>query len=245
MSGYAEPEATPSLTADQAAETIRILTEELAIDPVQLAENVGRNLGHLARIRFLAGDAVDRTVVVLAGAGGNGAGALACARRLQAWGAYVFVYPVREEGLAPVTGRLLEQVRLASGIVNAPGLIVMQSEPDLVIDGLVGSGLREAPTGPVAELVHWAADQEAPVLALDVPTGVDPTSGDVHHPAVRATATMAVGLPKAGTRATASRAHVGELYVADPGYAGDTYAWPALGLSVGPIFSRGDVVRLR
>ncbi|NIM09211.1 MAG: NAD(P)H-hydrate epimerase, partial [Planctomycetales bacterium] len=52
------------------------------IDLIQMMENAGRNLAHLARSRFLGGDPQGKRVAVLAGTGGNGGGALVCARRL-------------------------------------------------------------------------------------------------------------------------------------------------------------------
>ena len=57
-----------------------------------MMENAGRNLAHLARTRFLDGDPSGRRIVVLAGTGGNGGGALVAARRLHNYGAHVDVF---------------------------------------------------------------------------------------------------------------------------------------------------------
>ncbi|HUM67274.1 MAG TPA: NAD(P)H-hydrate epimerase, partial [Chloroflexota bacterium] len=69
----------PALTTRQMAEVDRGMIEDYHIDLIQMMENAGRNLAHLARERFLNGDPRGQKVVVLAGTGGNGGGALVCA----------------------------------------------------------------------------------------------------------------------------------------------------------------------
>src|SRR5262249_35191400 len=82
----------PYLTTRQMVEVDRAMIEDFAIELVQMMENAGRNLAHLARFRFLDGNPVGRRVIVLAGGGGNGGGALVAARRLHNWGASVEVF---------------------------------------------------------------------------------------------------------------------------------------------------------
>ncbi|MEE9561146.1 MAG: hypothetical protein V3V64_10185, partial [Acidiferrobacterales bacterium] len=76
-------------------------------------------------------------------------------------------------------------------------------------------------------------------------SGVDTTTGTVFDPAIRATATMTLALPKEGLRAPGVEEHVGELYLADISVPPGLYAETALGLTVGPLFAREDVIRLR
>jgi len=64
----------PYLTTDQMREVDRSMIEDYHIELTQMMENAGRNLAHLARTLFLEGDPRGRTVVVLAGSGGNGGG---------------------------------------------------------------------------------------------------------------------------------------------------------------------------
>ncbi|MBK8128741.1 MAG: hypothetical protein IPK53_07265 [bacterium] len=90
-----------------------------------------------------------------------------------------------------------------------------------------------------------AKDDTAPILALDVPSGLDTTTGAVYEPAIRAAATMTLALPKAGLLGETAVAHVGELYLADLSVPPALYASPALQLAVGPIFVASDIVRLR
>jgi NAD(P)H-hydrate epimerase len=82
----------PTITTDQMVEVDRAMIEDYHIDLIQMLENAGHNLAHLARRRFLAGDPRGKRVVVLAGPGGNGGGALVCARHHHNWGARVQVF---------------------------------------------------------------------------------------------------------------------------------------------------------
>ena len=96
----------------------------------------------------------------------------------------------------------------------------------------------------MATLIRAANHHGAPVLSLDVPSGVDTSTGQVREPAIRAAATMTLALPKEGLRSQAAAAVVGELYLADVSVPPELYARPSLALSVGPIFAKDDIVRL-
>ena len=72
----------------------------------------------------------------------------------------------------------------------------------------------------------------------------DPRGKTVYDPAIRAAATMTLALPKEGLRADCVADHVGELYLADIGVPPDLYAGAGLGLEVGPIFTKSEIVRL-
>lgn len=83
------------------------------------------------------------------------------------------------------------------------------------------------------------------MLSLDVPCGVDTATGEVYEPAIEATATLTLALPKVGLRAVEWRPHVGELYLADIGVPPELYARPSIGLEVGPVFAEEDLLRIR
>jgi NAD(P)H-hydrate epimerase len=236
----------PWLTTDQVIEVDRAMIEDYQIELIQMMENAGRALAHLARARFLGGDPRGKQVIVLAGTGGNGGGALVCARRLHNYGAGVQVYVTRPDaGFAPVPGHQLDILHRIGVPVALAGAIVGAPMPDLVVDGVIGYSLKGAPRGAAADLIRWANAAGAPVLALDAPSGVDTTTGTVFDPAIQATATMTLALPKAGLRAAGVEARVGELYLADISVPPELYAEPALALQVGHIFAASDIVRLR
>ena len=235
----------PYVTTEQMIEVDRAMTEDFGIELVQMMENAGHALAHLARERFLGGDARGKRVIVMAGTGGNGGSALVCARRLHNWGGRVTVLITKpDEGFAPVPVRQLWILRRMGVEVGPPETIVRGPKPDLIVDGVIGYSLKGAPRGTAGELIRWANAQDSPVLALDAPSGVDTNTGTVFDPAIEADATMTLALPKEGLRSPGVEAQVGELYLADISVPPSLYAGPTLGLQVGHIFSESDIVRL-
>ena len=113
-----------------------------------------------------------------------------------------------------------------------------------IIDGIIGYSLSGAPYGTAADLIRWANGQTVPVLSLDAPFGVNTTSGTVFDPAIRATATMTLALPKEGLKAPNVAVNVGELYLADISVPPALFEEPALQLKVGSIFAQSDIIRL-
>ncbi len=233
----------PSVTISQMAEADRAMVEDYRIELAQMMEIAGRHLAHLARDCFLGADPRGKSVAVLAGHGGNGGGALVAARRLAGWGARVEVALPRPaiafSGVPAHQLEIVERLGFPLRFAGTPG------EVDLVIDGLIGYRLEGAPRERVAELIRWANDQRAPVLALDVPSGLDADSGEALEPTVQATATLTLGLPKAGLLRDAAKESVGELYLADIGIPPALWAGADLGIDVGPVFAKAEIIRVR
>ena len=233
----------PYLTTEQMIEVDRAMIEDYGILLIQMMENAGRNLAHLARDLFLFGDPNEKSVTVMAGTGGNGGGALVCARRLHNYGANVRVVVTRtKDAFAPIPNHqydILERMGIQIEVATIPDA---NERPDLIVDGLIGYSLKGAPRGAAADLIKWANSQDSPILALDVPSGVDTTTGKVYDPAIQAEATMTLALPKEGLRAEGVRAQVGELYLADISVPPELY--DGLNLSVEHIFAQDDIVRL-
>ena len=236
----------PYVSADQMREVDRLAVDEFGITLFQMMENAGRALARLARERFLAGDARGKRVLVLAGPGGNGGGGLVCARNLHNWGADVRVLvTTAAEGMRDVPRqqlRLLDAIGVSTVVATEAAQL---PEADIIVDALIGYSLRGAPSGAVAALVRAANRHRAPTLALDVPTGVDATTGEVAGDAIRADATLTLALPKTGLRTAAAEEYVGELYLADISIPAELYARPSLGIQVGPLFASDDIIRLR
>jgi NAD(P)H-hydrate epimerase len=241
---YSDP--LPFLTTDQMREVDRLMIEVYHIELIQMMENAGRSLAQLARERFLDGDPRNKRVVVLAGMGGNGGGALVAARWLHNAGADVQVYlTAGSDRFAPVSAHQLDILnRLAVPVAQADR-ISEETAPALVVDGIIGYSLQGPPRANAANLITWAVDAGAPVLSLDVPSGLDATTGSVFAPAISATATMTLALPKEGLRALGAEPFVGELYLASIGVPRELYAEPSLRLKVGHIFAHSDIVWLR
>lgn len=236
----------PFITADQMREVDRAMIEDYGILLLQMMENAGRSLAQLARARFLKGDPRGRRVLVLAGKGGNGGEGLVCARRLHNWGAEIQVWGAVELSNMAEAPRLQATILERMSVpIHVAGRQVSLPPADLIIDALIGYSMRGAPAGGAADLIRAVREQErAPLLSLDLPSGVDATTGAVHDPSIIATATLTLALPKEGLRGQGARDHVGELYLADIGVPPRLYASPPLSLDVGPIFTTDDIIRV-
>ena len=246
MSNFPSISGLPNLTTEQMVEVDRAMIEDYRIELIQMMENAGRNLAHLARARFLDGDPRGRAVVVLAGSGGNGGGALVAARRLSNWGADVAVVlgqPSRN--MTPVPSHQLDILGRMGVRIVADEIPPAAPPPAVVLDGLIGYSLRGPPLGRIAELIRWANLLAAPILALDTPSGLDVTTGVAFDPVIRATATMTLALPKQGLRSAAVSALLGELYLADISVPPGLYRRAPLGLPLEAIFALDDIVRIR
>jgi NAD(P)H-hydrate epimerase len=232
------------VTVAQMREVDRSMVEDFGIDLVRMMELAGRHLAEVARWHLPGRDAAGRSVVVLAGGGGNGGGALVAARRLAGWGARVTV--LLSTPSARLAGVPAEQLAILERIPVA----ILDDDPeedevaDLVLDGLIGYGRNGPPTGRTAELIGWANGQDAPIVSLDVPSGLDPDTGTPDAPTILAEATVTLALPKTGLLAPEARLFVGDLYLADIGVPPELYERQMLALEVGPVFSRHDIVRL-
>ena len=221
--------AVPALTTEQMRAVDRAMVEDLHIELVQMMENAGRNLAELAITRFSP-----TSVTVLAGPGGNGGGGLVAARHLVNRGCEVQVVLSEPDRLTPVPAH-------QAGILARMG-ISTASRPataNLVIDALIGYSLRGDPAGTAAELITWANDQAAPILALDTPSGLDLTTGAAGTPAVRATATLTLALPKVGLF---NAPNVGELYLAD--ISVPSLVYERMGIAVPALFRQSSLLRI-
>ena len=194
----------PAVTTGEMREVDRVAVESVGLDLLQMMENAGRNLAaHCRQLRE------EGPVVILVGAGGNGGGGLACARHLSNRNVPVSVVLDRDPD--ELDGAASHQYR----ILQADGVDV-SLDPDqlesigLIVDALIGYGLNDAPRSRPAELIGWLSGVSAPILSLDVPSGVDATTGEIPEVAVEPDRTLTLALPKTGLRTIS-----GSLYLAD------------------------------
>lgn len=231
----------PTVSAEQMREVDRMMVEDLGIQLLQMMENAGRALAHRAR-DMLGGEAVGRRVTVLAGSGGNGGGGLVAGRRLALWGAEVTVV------LGTNDQRIDAVPALQLSILRRVGVPVLGADADLppaelILDALIGYSLAGAPRPPISSLIRAANSSGTPILALDIPSGMDADSGTPYDPCIAATSTLTLALPKAGLMQPAATGSVGELYLADISVPAAVFV--RLGISVGTVFARDDIVSIR
>ena len=241
-----DAEAIPWITTGQMAAVDRLMVERYGVDLVQMMENAGRSLARLAMHRFLTERSGDDRVVILAGTGGNGGGALACARHLHNWGVSTRVYLSRPpSALKGVPAHQLRSLRAMRVPISGPSTVrAARERPSLIVDGVIGYSLRGAPRNGAAQLIDWANESGAPVLSLDVPSGLDATSGEALGVAIRATATMTLALPKTGLGIGAGPQRAGELYLADIGVPPQLYRKIGVDARTQALFAGASIVRI-
>lgn len=201
----------PAVTTDAMREIDRIAMDETGPNLFQMMENAGLNLA-LQAIEALGPGWRQRAILVLAGGGGNGGGGICAARHLASRGARVTLAlgaPLAAGSVPAYQHHIYASTPGREIVANA----VHDERPDLIIDALIGYGLRHAPTGVTAELITWAVTCDAPTLSLDVPSGVDATTGEAPGVAIRPRWTLTLALPKTGLRPD----NAGQPWLADLG----------------------------
>jgi ADP-dependent NAD(P)H-hydrate dehydratase / NAD(P)H-hydrate epimerase len=153
--------------------------------------------GPLEELMERAGNAVAELVLrqfpgrvtVVCGSGSNGGDGKVCARIL------------RERG---------RDVHVVDGVGDLGG-------PDVIVDALFGIGLRDAPREDAARMIELMNASDRPVVAVDVPSGVNASTGEVPGAVVDAAATVTFGAAKVGLAIAPGRSHAGAVHIAPIG----------------------------
>jgi NAD(P)H-hydrate epimerase len=232
----------PVVSVEQMAEVDRIMIEEIGVSLLQMMENAGRNIAELARF-MLGGSLEGRQVAVLAGPGHNGGGGLVAARHLSNGGAAVDVILGADASrLKPTTALQLEILQKMEVPVR-PFSVLSNGTYSLLVDALLGYSATGAPRGGIAALITAADRSAIPLLALDLPTGLDPDTGTLMSPHITARATLTLAAPKAGLLVPAAQATVGDLYVGDISVPAGVYTRWGL-IRPQAMFDGGPIVRV-
>jgi hydroxyethylthiazole kinase-like uncharacterized protein yjeF len=229
--------AVPSVTAAQMAEADRVASQELGIPLELLMENASHQIARAARL--LLGVVAGKRIVAFVGSGNNGGDALGALRHLGGWGAEVrAVLSGPAERLRPLARRQFD-ILAALGV---SGDATPVEAADLLIDGLLGYSVSGPPRDAVADLIRAANASRLPILAVDLPSGLHPDTGEPLGVTIRAALTVTLALPKRGLIETRSHALVGELLLADIGIP--PQAFDRLAIETRGLFERGDLVRI-
>jgi len=227
----------------------RIATDRVGVSLLQMMENAGHQLAELTRMT-LGGTVSGRLIVVLAGTGNNAGGGMVAARRLAGWGAdvcVIFARPLlrlRPGPCAQIEPMLATGVRAAvAGHDRSHAEVAGElMQADAVIDALIGYSLHGAPDGVYEPLISLASLGHGAVISLDIPSGIDASSGERPGSAVSADATLALALPKTGMSLAEGRRFAGVGFLADIGLPASIFT--ELGVPAGAWFEHGPLVRL-
>jgi len=232
----------PVVNTSEMREVDRLMIEEYGVQLLQMMENAGRNLAELSR-RFLGGTA-GKHIVIAAGKGNNGGGGLVAARHLYNWGARVTVLLRTEDlsGVPEIQWSILKKLPLEKKIDEDALKSISNDQSDLILDSMIGYSLAGNPRGWTSKMIERINSLSIPVIALDVPSGLDATSGEIYEPCIQATATMTLALPKIGLVKPEVKQVVGSLYLADISVPDVLYR--EMGMDATPLFLNDTLIEL-
>jgi ADP-dependent NAD(P)H-hydrate dehydratase / NAD(P)H-hydrate epimerase len=213
----------PVLTPDEAASLDRE-TQARGVAADGLMERAGRAVARAAR--ELAGGAYGRRAVVVCGKGNNGGDGLVTARHLGRWGVRTTVVLLEDPGElrepAATNARRLDEVpAIRVRTFDEHGLRRELARADVAVDAIFGTGFRGMPEDEWAAAIVSLNEAGVPIVAVDIPSGVNGASGVVEGDAVRAELTVSFGAPKLGTVLLPGAEHAGILRVIDIGFPED------------------------
>ena len=182
-------------------------------------ENAGEAIAE-AVIDFIELYDLPKIVTILAGKGNNGADAYAAGAKLIGLGCQVIalhIYPV--DSFGPLCKTMSEKFRAKGGTLRyAHDKKTLCFEPEgIILAGLVGTGFRGKAEDVLALAIERANQSGLPIIAIDIPSGLNASTGDVLSVAIHATETIFLGLPKSGFFLKEGWDHVGQLRYADFG----------------------------
>lgn len=211
--GVKEKSGISYATAEEMRKLDELTIEKFQIDVLMLMENAGRATATMVT-RMLNGSTAGKRIACLVGGGNNGGDAMVAARHLANCGAEVNVI------VGTAKDRIKEVPHRQLQILEKMELPIIFGDYDLktydlLIDGLIGYGLEGNPRDKIAGIIRNANNSGRPILAVDLPSGMNATTGERYDPCIKATSTITLALPKTGFLAPGNSDYLGDLYLAD------------------------------
>lgn len=187
-----------------------------------LMENAGLGIVEVILDRFFEGEPQGKKVFILAGPGNNGGDGFVVARHLLNKGALVQIVittsPDNYQGDAAVNLKIVNDMGIPCQVLQPDAVSDLQpliKEADLIVDALFGTGFKGVPREPLASLISMVNKAGSPVLAVDIPSGMEADTGRVHGECIKAAVTVTMGMPKIGLYLNPGSDHTGEVVVGD------------------------------
>jgi len=201
-----------TVTASQMKHLDQVTIEQHGMPSLVLMERAA-----LACVQVLRDWQFDLTrVVVVCGPGNNGGDGLAIARLLHLAGVSVMAALVGDESRR--TDETRQQLAIAQGYgLGTSPINAAPANPTTVIDALLGIGGARAPEGEFADAIRYMNGCDAPILAVDMPSGVSADTGEAPGEAVRAKVTVTFAYAKVGLTVGAGSELAGTVLVKDIG----------------------------
>jgi ADP-dependent NAD(P)H-hydrate dehydratase / NAD(P)H-hydrate epimerase len=197
--------------------------QELGIPGGVLMERAGAQMAHIALERYSPGQAL-----LICGGGNNGGDGFVIARELHRSGVDVAVLATKSEYEGDPATNLEILRNLGMRFVAQEDLDAELGVADLIVDALLGTGFSGAVREKEAGIIEQMNSAPAPVLAVDVPSGVDGATGEVQGVAASADLTVCAHAVKVGCVISPGREHAGEVVAVDIGIPPEADVDPSL-----------------
>jgi NAD(P)H-hydrate epimerase len=216
----------PLLTPEQ-ARALDAATQAAGTPAAVLMERAGEAVARSCL--DLLGGAYGRRVVVACGKGNNGGDGFVTARHLARAGVRVAVFADEPAGVAgEMRDRLVRETDVRVRPLEPEAIARALTRGDLAVDAIAGTGLRGAPDESWAAAIDALNGSGVPIVAVDIPSGVDGATGAAPGAAIRAELTVAFGAAKVGGALLPGAEFAGAIRVVDIGFDNDgmhTAAW--------------------
>lgn len=199
----------------------RLAIRDYGIPSLVLMENAGRSVA--AAVQALVKGKLTTRVTIVCGTGNNGGDGFVAARRLWNAGIPVSVFlvgsPRQLKNDAAVNYRILKRCGYAVAVVNSSSVVLKNSlrRSGVIVDALFGVGLNRTIREPVLGIIQLINAAKAVVVAVDVPSGLDATTGKIWGTAVKADATITFTFAKKGFFVREGLRYTGKIRVVDIG----------------------------
>ena len=201
--------AFPLFTASQARQIDHRAIHQLGHSGLELMKRAGRGAFRCIQQRIQT----DGKIIVLCGPGNNGGDGYVVAKLLHQSGASVAV--VRSALPATRSAKIVcDEFLSVGGVIEAAGDTAIQSA-ELIIDGLLGAGINRPPAGEIGGLINQCEKRPCPVVALDMPSGLEGDTGFAHAPSITAQLTITFIVAKVGLYTGDGPALCGEIVIDD------------------------------
>lgn len=206
------------VTGDEMASIDRRAIEEYRIPGIVLMENAALRAAQIIERVY---NISEKNIVILVGGGNNGGDGLAIARHLHLAGACVEVFATfgygSTKGDAKTNLEAVETLSIPITYISGKEDIVHLKDSlidgDLVVDALFGTGLSRNIRGIAGDVIDMVNEYNVPVVAIDIPSGVDASTGNCMGHAIRASHTITFGYPKRGHYLYPGRDYLGRLHI--------------------------------
>jgi ADP-dependent NAD(P)H-hydrate dehydratase / NAD(P)H-hydrate epimerase len=195
-----------------------------SVSGLLLMENAGRGVVEVIKQEFSPLES--KHILVICGKGNNGGDGFVVTRMLLNYCTHIIVLlmasPSELKGDAKTNFKILQKfAKKSSGQIiiqrYSKRLLAKLSQPDIIVDAMFGAGFKGSVRKPFADVIEWVNQQQAKIVAVDIPSGIDGTTGVMKNCAIRANVTVTFGCLKSGLLCNQGRELVGSVRVVDIG----------------------------